>query len=173
ERLREEALRGDQDAYTEAVVRETLRLCPAAPLVMRRLTKPMELSGYAIPAGTTVAPCVYLVHRREDIYPNACAFLPERFLGHPPGTYTWIPFGGGVRRCVAASFAQLLMKRVLQTVLSEGELSAASAPSDRARRSWVAFAPAQQALVPVTHRVDRPPIGVARCQACEQGVGEW
>ncbi len=152
-RLREEVLAGAEETYVDAVVKEILRLCPAVPLVMRGLVAPMRLGGYEIPAGTTVAPCIYLVHHREDIYPHPFAFQPERFLETPPENYTWIPFGSGVRRCVAAAFAQLEMKRVMQTVIQEVELGAApSSGSQRATRSSVAFAPGDQAPVIVKRR---------------------
>jgi cytochrome P450 len=151
-RLREEVLGGGEE-YTDAVVKETLRLAPAVPLVMRGLVEPMRLGGHEIPAGTIVAPCIYLVHHREDIYPCPFSFTPERFLGKAPENYTWIPFGSGVRRCVAAAFAQLEMKRVMQTVLEEVELAPAPAcGSQRATRSSVAFAPGDQAPVIVTRR---------------------
>ena len=148
-RVREEARAGEQDAYAEAVVREILRLCPAVPLVMRGLVEPMELAGHTIPAGTIVAPCIYLVHHREDVYPHPFRFTPERFLERAPDNYTWIPFGSGVRRCVAAAFAQLEMKLVLQTVLREVELAPAPASSgpQRATRSSVAFAPCEARAV--------------------------
>lgn len=157
ERLREEALTGQDDCYAEAVMKETLRLCPVVPLIMRKLLAPMTLDGRTIPAGATAAPCPYLIHRREDIYPGARTFMPERFLGTPAPPYSWIPFGGGVRRCLAASFAQLTIKRVLQTVLSEVELRPADASSVEsatrgATRSSVAFAPGDQALAIVTRR---------------------
>src|SRR5580693_6942092 len=116
-RLRAELDAGEDNAYLEAVVKETMRLCPAAPIVVRKLLAPMELGGYTLPAGTTVAPCVHLVHRNEDLYPQPLAFRPERFLETPAGTYTWIPFGGGVRRCLAAPYAQLLMRQVIATVI--------------------------------------------------------
>jgi len=152
-RLRDEVLGGGEESYTDAVVKETLRLAPAVPLVMRGLVEPMRLGGYEIPAGTIVAPCIYLVHHREDIYPRPFSFAPERFLGKTPQNYTWIPFGSGVRRCVAAQFAQLEMKRVMQTVLEEVELAPAPAGgSQRATRSSVAFAPGDQAPVIVTRR---------------------
>jgi cytochrome P450 len=153
-RLREEVLGGGgEESYTDAVVKETLRLAPAVPLVMRGLVAPMRLGGREIPAGTIVAPCIYLVHHREDIYPRPFSFTPERFLGKAPENYTWIPFGSGVRRCVAAQFAQLEMKRVMQTVLEEVELAPAPAgDSQRATRSSVAFAPGDQAPVIVTRR---------------------
>jgi cytochrome P450 len=151
-RLRAEVLAGDSEEYVDAVVKETLRLCPAVPVVMRRLTEPMQLGGYTIPADTILAPCVYLMHRRADLYPQPRSFQPERFLGDGAGTYTWIPFGGGVRRCVAVVFAQLEMKRVIQTVLSEVDLSPAKSRSEGAARSSVSFAPDGGATVIATRR---------------------
>jgi cytochrome P450 family 135 len=151
-RLRAEVLAGDSEEYVDAVVKETLRLCPAVPVVMRRLTEPMQLGGYTIPADTIVAPCVYLMHRRADLYPQPRSFQPERFLGEGAGTYTWIPFGGGVRRCVAVVFAQLEMKRVIQTVLTEVDLCPAESRSEGAARSSVSFAPDGGATVIATRR---------------------
>jgi cytochrome P450 family 135 len=157
QRLREEIMAGQGDAYAEAVMKETLRLCPVVPLIMRKLLEPMTLAGRTIPAGATAAPCPYLIHRREDIYPGARTFVPERFLGTPAPPYSWIPFGGGVRRCLAASFAQLTIKRVIQTVLSEVELRPATrASSEGTTRSSVAFAPGDQALAIVTRRLSAP-----------------
>jgi cytochrome P450 len=152
ERLREEVLGEEDDAYMEAVIRETMRLCPPVPVVARRLTQEMRLGGYAIPAGVTVAPCVYLMHRREDVYDRPGDFLPERFLERAPGTYTWIPFGGGARRCLAASFAMLEMKHVLHTVLSEVELLPGEQPAERAAMSSIAFAPGNRALAVAARR---------------------
>jgi cytochrome P450 family 135 len=146
-RLREEIDAGESTAYLDAVVQETLRLCPPVPVVARRLLAPMELGGYRLPAGTTVAPCVYLIHRDERFYPRPLAFLPERFLERPPGTYTWIPFGGGVRRCLAASYAELEMKRVLRTVLAEVDLRPVGGGSERATRSAISFSPDKRTRV--------------------------
>jgi cytochrome P450 family 135 len=154
ERLREELLGGEQD-YLDAVVKETLRLCPAVPLVMRRLTEPMRIGPYTLAPDTIVAPCVYLMHRRADIYADPTSFQPERFLGEATGTYTWIPFGGGVRRCVAASFAQLEMKRVIAAVLGELDLRPALARSEGVTRSSVSFAPDGGARVVATRRQAR------------------
>lgn len=138
---------GADGSYLDAVVKETMRLCPAAPIVVRRILEPMQLGGFQIPAGTTVAPCVHLVHRREDVYPNPLRFIPERFLDKPAGTYTWIPFGGGVRRCLAASYAQLLMKQVIATVLSEVELRAVEHRPERPKKSAITFVPDRHGLV--------------------------
>jgi cytochrome P450 len=141
--------------YLDAVVKETMRLCPAAPIVVRKLLEPMRLGGYEIPAGTTVAPCVHLVHRNPAIYPEPLAFRPERFLERPAGTYTWIPFGGGVRRCLAAPYAQMLMKQVIGAVVGEVELSVPDAQSERARKSAIAFVPHRHALVVIPKMRDR------------------
>ncbi len=151
-RLREEVLAGAEDRYLDAVVKETLRLCPAVPLVMRRLAEPMRLGDHTIAPGTIVAPSVYLTHRRADIYAEPLEFRPERFLERPPGTYTWIPFGGGVRRCVAWFFAQLEMKRVIEVVVRELDLRAADGRAERPSRSSVSFAPGGGARVIATRR---------------------
>jgi len=145
-RVREEAHTG-QDAYAAAVVQETLRLRPVLPIVLRRLAAPLELGGWTLPTGAWVAPCAYLVHRRPDVYPDPLAFRPERFLARRPGTYTWIPFGGGVRRCLGASFAQLEMQRVLQTVVGAVELRPADARAERIRPRFITLAPARRAQV--------------------------
>jgi cytochrome P450 len=146
-RLQEEVDADEGGRYMDAVVQETLRLCPPVPVVARRLLEPMELGGYLLPAGTTVAPCVYLIHRDESVYPHPRSFLPERFLERPPGTYTWIPFGGGVRRCLAASYAELEMKRVLRTVLEEVVLHPVGGDSERVTRSAISFSPDKRARV--------------------------
>jgi cytochrome P450 len=151
-RLRAEVDAGEEDAYLDAAMKETMRLCPAAPIVVRKLLQPMELGGYEIPPGTTVAPCVHLVHRRPEIYPDPLAFRPERFLEQPAGTYTWIPFGGGVRRCLAAPYAQLLMKQVISTVATEVNLRPSEPRSERPRKSAIAFVPHRHAMVVATQR---------------------
>jgi cytochrome P450 len=147
ERAREDVLGGGDGAYLDAVVKETLRLRPPVPVVVRRLLEPMRLGGYDLPAGTTVAPCVHLIHRSERHYADPRRFLPERFLEQPPGTYTWIPFGGGVRRCLAASYAEMEMKRVLRIVLGSVELRAAGERSERVRKSAISFSPDRRGLV--------------------------
>jgi cytochrome P450 family 135 len=147
ERLQEEVLAGEGDAYLDAVVKETLRIRPPVPVVVRRLLEPMELGGYEIPAETIVAPCVYLIHQREDAYPNPGQFEPERFLERRPGTYTWIPFGGGARRCLAASYAEQEMKRVMRTVLGEVKLRPVESRAEQVQRSAIAFSPDQHGLV--------------------------
>jgi cytochrome P450 len=107
----------------------------------------MELGGYELPAGATVAPCIHLIHRDEKTYPEAKRFIPERFIGRQPGTYTWIPFGGGTRRCLAASYAELEMKRVLRTVFNEVDLRPVETRSERMRKSAISFSPDRRGLV--------------------------
>jgi cytochrome P450 family 135 len=146
ERAREDVLGGD-GAYLDAVIKETLRLRPPVPVVVRRLLEPMELGGHELPAGTTVAPCIHLIHLSEDTYTEPRRFRPERFLERPPGTYTWIPFGGGTRRCLAASYAEMEMKRVLRTVLTTVDLRPADDRSERMRKSAISFSPDQSGQV--------------------------
>ena len=155
ERLREDVLGGD-GSYLDAVVKETLRLRPPVPVIVRNLLEPMRLGGHDLPAGTTVAPCIHLIHRDERHYPEAHRFLPERFVGKQPGTYTWIPFGGGVRRCLAASYAEMEMKRVLRIVLETTELRAVESDAERARKSAISFAPDQKGLVIAEPRETEP-----------------
>jgi cytochrome P450 len=146
ERARADARDGD-GAYLDAVIKETLRVRPPVPVVVRRLLAPLRLGGYELPAGTTVAPCIHLIHRNEAIYPDAKSFVPERFLGRQPGTYTWIPFGGGTRRCLAASYAEMEMKRVLRTVFSEVDLRPVESRDERMRKSAISFSPDRSGLV--------------------------
>jgi cytochrome P450 len=126
--------------YADAVVKETLRLRPVVAIVLRRLLEPLQVAGRELPAGTTVAPCILLVHRREDLYPEPDAFRPERFLREPPGTYSWIPFGGGVRRCLGAAFAQVEMQVVLETIARSARLEAVG-DSEGVRRRGVTLVP--------------------------------
>ena len=146
DRLRAEVAAGE-DEYLEAVVKETLRLRPILPLVARRLTEPMEIGGHLLPAGVRVTPCIYLIHRRPDVYPEPRRFRPERFLEQPAGTYTWIPFGGGVRRCLGASFAMFEMKAVLSQLVASRSLAPAAPASERVSRRAITLIPQHGGLV--------------------------
>jgi len=115
-RLEAEADAGETTRYAEAIFREALRLRPVLNNVLRTLQEPYEIAGVLYPAGAVLAPSIYLVHRRPDIYPEPLAFDPERWLDSSPGTYTWIPFGGGTRRCIGAQFAQMEMEIVLHAI---------------------------------------------------------
>jgi cytochrome P450 len=147
-RLREEAAT-DGGEYAEAVVHETLRLRPVIPIVIRRLTRDAEIGGWRLAAGVNVTPCIYLMHRREDLYPEPQAFRPERFVGVKPGTYTWIPFGGGVRRCLGASFALFEMRTVLGAVARGAALETVAPVGERVRRRGITLTPERGAEVRV------------------------
>ena len=111
----------DGEQYMTAVVNETLRLRPVVPIVVRMLRDELQVGPYRLPAGTRVAPSIYLTNRNPRTYADPEEFRPERFLEGGPETFSWIPFGGGIRRCIGAAFAQLEMKLILRTVLSELE----------------------------------------------------
>jgi cytochrome P450 len=119
ERLLAEIDAGEGEEYLMAVVHETLRVRPVVPLVVRVLTEDFQVGERVLPAGTRAAPCIYLVNRNPRVYEQPEEFRPERFLGSAPETFSWIPFGGGIRRCIGASFALLEMKLILRTALSE------------------------------------------------------
>jgi cytochrome P450 len=109
------------ERYMTAVVSETLRVRPVVPIVARMLTEELQVGGYSLPAGTRVTPSIYLTNRNARVYEKPEEFRPERFLESGPETFAWIPFGGGIRRCIGASFAQLEMKLMLGTMLGELE----------------------------------------------------
>jgi cytochrome P450 family 135 len=137
--------------YLDAVIKETLRLRPVVPAVARKLMVPMEFGGWKLPAGVHIAPSIYLLHRRPDIYgPDPLEFRPERFLDNPPATYEWIPFGGGIRRCLGASFALMEMKVVLGTILKNVQLRPERARGESVTRRAVTFAPTRGGRIAVT-----------------------
>ena len=131
-RLRDSLEAGEED-YLRATISESLRLRPVIPLAGRRLAKELVADGLTLPAGTDVTPAIWLTHTRADVYPEPFAFKPERFLEDGPDTYAWIPFGGGVRRCIGATFAEFEMRIVLREVLTRCELRKAE-PGARADR---------------------------------------
>jgi len=134
-------LGGDSDRYLRAVIWESLRLRPVVPLAGRRLATDLTLTDHTLPAGTDVTPAIWLLHTRPDLYPEPYAFRPERFLERPPPTYGWIPFGGGVRRCLGAAFAELEMRVVLRAILTGRVLAPASSRAERVTRRNVTFSP--------------------------------
>ena len=149
ERLRDEATAGEE-TYLKAVVQETLRLRPVISIVNRTLKAPMGFGGYELPAGVKVVPSIYLMHRRPDIYPEPAKFLPERFLDNPPGTYTWIPFGGGVRRCLGGPFAQFEMEVVLRELALRTTLAPTRPEPERVYRRAITETPRYDAEVVVS-----------------------
>ncbi len=144
ERLRGE-LADDDEGYLDAVIKETLRARPVIMGVGRVVREqPFELGGYVIPPGVEINPSIAAIHRRDDRYPNAEAFRPERFLGpDAPDTYTWLPFGGGTRRCLGASFATFEMQVVIRQVLEQTDLAPVSRRPERGVRRGITFVPAK------------------------------
>ncbi|MDO9354146.1 MAG: cytochrome P450 [Solirubrobacteraceae bacterium] len=138
-----------KDEYLDAVVKETLRLRPVLPVVLRDLQEDARIGGHHLPAGTRVACSITIMHRRPELYPNPHAFEPERFLDVKPGTYTWIPFGGGIRRCLGASFALFEMKQVLPAIIQDLHLEPAAARSEQVGRRLITLIPKQGARVVV------------------------
>ena len=133
----------DGDEYLDATIRETLRVRPVVTDVGRKLVHEIELGGYRIPAGSLVMPAIAAIHFREDLYPDPAEFRPERFLQRTQDAYTWIPFGGGVRRCIGASFAQFEMRVIMRTILERAQLRAAGPRSERSKLRNVTSAPAR------------------------------
>jgi cytochrome P450 len=149
-----------EDSYLRAVVSESLRLRPVVPLAGRRLASELRGGGLSLPSGTDVTPAIWLTHTRADLYPEPFAFRPERFLENPPGGYGWIPFGGGVRRCLGASFAELEMRVVLETVLRRSALQPVSRRAERVTRRNVTFSPRRGTRARSRPRMDVRPHGV-------------
>jgi cytochrome P450 len=158
-----EELGSNGDAYLLATIQETLRRRPVLPNVEPRLVKaPIEVGGWRYPPGVCLVPNAYLVHHDSEVYPAPYEFRPERFLDESPGTYTWIPFGGGRRRCVGASFAMLEMQIVIRTVLTRCELGRVAGPFEVSRRRNITVRPAGGALATFRDRRHAP---MARPQA--------
>ena len=134
-------LREGDPAYLDAVVKEVLRVRPALTIAPRLLLEPARIAGRTVPAGVQVAACLWLAMRREDLWPDAAAFRPERWLdGTPADRMSWIPYGGGVRRCAGAPFAELEMREVLRAAALLDFRPARPAP-ERARRSMLVVVP--------------------------------
>jgi cytochrome P450 len=147
ERLTEEVRADEGDEYVDGVIRETLRLRPVIPFVGRKLSEPQTIGGWDLPAGVRVAPSIHLVHRREDVYPDAPAFRPERWLGVRTNPYTYLPFGGGVRRCLGASFAETEMRAVLRAIVGTVRLRAAAPENERVARRVITLVPGRGAEI--------------------------
>jgi cytochrome P450 len=142
-------------SYLDAVVKEALRIRPVIPGVGRVVRgEPFQLNGYTIPPGVEINPSIRMIHRRADIYPDPASFRPERFLGDDaPDTYTWVPFGGGIRRCIGASFALMEMRIVLERVLQRALLRAAEPQLDDVQFRAITLAPRHGVRVVL----ERPP----------------
>jgi cytochrome P450 len=149
---------GDDD-YLDAVVKEALRVRPVLFDVARKLAAPVELGGHRLPAGVTVAPAIGLVQRSARHYPEPLRFDPDRMVGAPPGPSTWLPFGGGGRRCLGATFAQVEMRVVLREILRRVELAPTTARSERHRAKHITLVPHRGARIRVLAR--RPAARIA------------
>ncbi len=148
-RARAAADAGD-DAFLEAVLKEAMRLHPVIPMVVRTLMGPATIGGREYPAGTTVAPSILLAHARGENHADPEAFRPDRFLGQNPPANTWIPFGGGVRRCIGAGFSLMEGAEVLRTILTAYDVTALG--EDRPRVRNITTVPRHGARVRVTSR---------------------
>jgi cytochrome P450 len=143
----------DDDEYVEAVVKETLRVRPVIVDVARKLTRDTEVAGWKLPAGTLVLPAIAVLHQRPDLYESPAEFRPERFLDGATESYAWIPFGGGVRRCIGASFAQVEMRTVLREVLRRVRLRAPRQRPERGVIRHVTVVPGRGARAIVEERL--------------------
>lgn len=148
--------------YLRAVIQESLRLRPVVALAGRRLASELVVDGLVLPPGTNVTPAIWLTHTRPDLYSEPLAFRPERFLAQPPPTYGWIPFGGGVRRCLGAAFAEMEMRVVLRHLLRSRTLRAASAAPEHATRRNVTLSPQHGTRIILSARSDAGALPVVR-----------
>jgi cytochrome P450 len=147
-----DSIAAGEDGYLDATIRETLRARPVIVDVARKLTAPLEIGGYALPAGTFLMAAIAALHYREDLFPAPDEFRPERFLEGRADNYAWIPFGGGVRRCIGASFAEYEMRVVLRAILERAELSAPDPAPERVKVRNITLAPGRGTQV----SLDRP-----------------
>jgi cytochrome P450 len=159
ERLRD-AVRSEDDveATVEATITEAMRVRPVIPVTGRRVPVPWRLGAYGVPADTAIAISMLLLHHREDLYPDPLAFRPERWLDpsggvHKPGTYEWVPFGGGTRRCLGAALAMAEQRVVLEMMARKLDLEAASDKPERPKNRNVTMIPARGGRVVVRSRV--------------------
>jgi cytochrome P450 len=150
-KLRDSVAAGE-DAYLDATIKETLRARPVIVDVARRLTAPMEIGGYELSAGTYLMAAIAALHYREDLFPEPQQFRPERFLEEKADNYAWIPFGGGVRRCIGAAFAEYEMRIVLREFIARAELSAPDPEPEKVKVRNITLAPGKGTQV----RLDRP-----------------
>lgn len=167
--LQREMDAGGGDAYLNAVIHESMRLRPVLPNAEPRLTmEEVTIGDWTYPAGVVLGANAYLVHHDPAIYPDPYSFRPERFLDQKPGTYTWIPFGGGRRRCLGASFAMLEMQVVLRAVLERGDVRPAGSGAETVLRRSITFSPRAGARVVLSER--RPEEGAAAPAASVEAV---
>jgi len=150
-----DAVRSGENAeeMIEATIHEGMRSRPVIPMIGRRVTVPWRLGEYAVEADTPVAMSILLLHHREDIYPEPFAFKPERWIGRKPGTYDWIPFGGGIRRCLGASLAMAEQRVVLDAMVRRLDIEADDPEPEHAVHRNVTMIPARGARVVIRRRL--------------------
>jgi cytochrome P450 family 135 len=136
-------LRDAGDEYLDATVKEVLRVRPVLSITPRKVMAPFALGGWTLPPGVHVTPCIYLAHRRPELWAEPTAFRPERFLDGAPAPYSWLPFGGGVRRCAGAAFATMELHEVLRAVTRRFELEPDRPAGERMRRRGVTLTPSR------------------------------
>ena len=138
--------------YVEATIHEGMRNRPVIPMIARLAMRPWRFGEYTVPARTPVGVSIIALHHRPDVYPDPHAFAPQRFLDTKPGTYTWIPFGGGIRRCLGASLAMAEQRVVLDAIARRTDLVAPDPTPERPRMRNVTMIPRGGCLVTVAHR---------------------
>jgi cytochrome P450 len=154
-RLQDELAAGEE-TYLECVIKESLRSRVVFPYAIRQLQAPFEIGGYSVPAGAFVGTSTRLIHSRPDLYPDPEAFRPERFEGRGAETYSWVPFGGGTRRCLGAAFATFEMKTVLRRVVERCDLIAPNPQPERSKQRFVIYVPSRGARVVLRQRHSAP-----------------
>jgi cytochrome P450 len=142
----------DADTYVEATITEAMRSRPVIPMIGRRVMVPWRLGRYGVPADSGVGISVLLLHHREDIYPDPFSFRPERWLDRKPGTYEWIPFGGGTRRCLGSSLAMSEQRAVIRAMARRLDLQADDPRPERPKQRNVTMIPARGARVVIRSR---------------------
>ncbi len=154
DRLRESvrAEEAEDDGWVEATIHEAMRNRPVVPIIGRRVQVPWRLGAYRVPARSHVLVSIALLHHRADVYPDPFSFRPERFLGVRPGTYTWIPFGGGIRRCLGAALAMAEQRVVLRAIARRTDMEAPDRRPERVLHRNVTMLPAKGTEVVVTSR---------------------
>jgi cytochrome P450 len=144
--------RADADAYVEATIYEGMRARPVIPMIVRLVQRPWRLGAYVVPAGSPVAMSIVGVHHREDVYPDPYVFRPERFVDRKPGTYTWIPFGGGIRRCLGGALAMAEQQVVLEAIARRTDLAAVDPAPEAGRQRNVTMIPQHGGRVVVSSK---------------------
>ena len=156
DRLREVTRSGDEptaQAYVEATVHEGMRVRPVIPMIVRMAKRPWQLGDYVVAAQTPIAVSIVALHHREDVYPDPHTFRPERFVDRKPGSYTWIPFGGGIRRCLGATLAMAEQRVVLRAIAQRTDLTAADPRPEKPRQRNVTMIPRHGGRVVVQRKL--------------------